>query len=62
MTLVAVYALPVVLMQLAQHRWRDLNVIFRCPAFVRGLTYVTMFYGIVMFGVHSEQAFVYFQF
>ena len=56
------FAAPLMVMQIAQQRRGDLNVLLRTPAFVRGLAYVVMFYGLVFYegGLHRE--FIYFQF
>ena len=58
----AVYTLPLVLMQLAQYLKDDLNLLLRLPAFARGLAYCAMFYGLVLLGGRSDQPFIYFQF
>ena len=56
------YASPLVLLQLAQYRKDDLNLLLRWPAYVRGLAYGVMFYGLVLYGGQDEQPFIYFQF
>ncbi|MCP4590299.1 MAG: MBOAT family protein [bacterium] len=63
-TILAVYALPLLLMQWFQYVKSDLNFLLRWPAPVRGLAYCTMFYGLVVIGVlrNDAQSFIYFQF
>ena len=58
----AACALPLLLVQLAQHLKGDLNVVLGMPAWARGLAYTAMFYGVVVFGAHFGKPFIYFQF
>ena len=61
-TTLLIYALPLVLIQLAQYAKDDLDVVLRMPAFARGLVYSLMFYCLVLFGARLDQPFLYFQF
>ncbi len=56
------FAAPLVVMQIAQHRSGDLNVLLRMPALVRGCAYVVMFYGLVFYEGGLHRQFIYFQF
>ncbi|UCE60913.1 MAG: MBOAT family protein [Phycisphaerales bacterium] len=60
-TLVA-YALPLVLLQVAQYYKDDLLLVLRWPVLARGLAYCAMFYGLVLYGGRSDAPFIYFQF
>ncbi len=57
-----VFGLPLLIVQVLQYYRDDLNVILRLPAVARGAIYATMFYGIVLVGVHADNPFIYFQF
>ena len=62
-TTLAICALPVIAMQLAQYYRNDLNVVLRLPAPMRGLVYAALFIALtVFFGEQVEEPFIYFQF
>jgi len=58
----AFYGLPVLAMDLWQHRSGDPLVALKAPRLVRALIYLALFYGIVVFGETHAQSFIYFQF
>ncbi len=58
----AFYALPLVLVQLAQYLRNDLDIVLRLPAPVRGAWYAVMLYGLLLFGEGFDKPFIYFQF
>ncbi|MCP4593144.1 MAG: MBOAT family protein [bacterium] len=57
-----VLSLPLIVVQLAQFRWNDLEIVLCLPAPIRGLVYSALFYGLMLYGVENEQPFIYFQF
>ncbi|MHC5109800.1 MAG: MBOAT family O-acyltransferase [Planctomycetota bacterium] len=61
LTLVAL-ALPLMAMQIMQHRQRDLLILLKSPAPVRGFLYALMIYSMVIFGDVDGKPFIYFQF
>jgi len=56
------YTLPLLILQLAQYRAGDLNILLRLPAWARGLSYACMFYGLILAGGQLGKPFIYFQF
>lgn len=58
----AFYALPLLVMELWQHRSGDPLVVLKAPRVVRAFVYLALFYGIVIFGNNNAQSFIYFQF
>ena len=56
------YTWPLVVMQLAQHFSRDLLVVMRLPAAVRGLLIGALVLAMLVFGVRVPVEFFYFQF
>jgi len=55
-------AAVLLLVQLAQAAWDDLEGIWRLPTAVRALIYTTMMLGFIWFGEFSGEPFIYFQF
>ncbi len=53
---------PLVLFQLAQWRWRDLDVVVRLPMLARGCVYAGLGLGVLILGEQIGQPFIYFQF
>lgn len=58
----AFYGLPVLAMDLWQHRSGDPLVALKAPRPARVLLYLALIYGIVIFGETHAQSFIYFQF
>jgi D-alanyl-lipoteichoic acid acyltransferase DltB (MBOAT superfamily) len=58
----ALFGLPVVLMDLAQYRSGDLLVVTKQNYLVQGLVYGVLITGIIVFGVRDSLEFIYFQF
>lgn len=58
----ALYSLPLLMMEIWQHRSGDPLVALKAPRLVRALLYLALFYGIVIFGESHAQSFIYFQF
>jgi D-alanyl-lipoteichoic acid acyltransferase DltB (MBOAT superfamily) len=58
----ALFGLPVVLMDLAQYRSGDLLVVTKQNYLVQGLVYGVLIAGIIVFGVRDSLEFIYFQF
>ena len=56
------YALPLLLLQIDQHRSGDLNALLRMPAWARGFAYTMMVYGVLLAGARVGRSFIYFQF
>ncbi len=54
--------LPLVAIQTAQWRRREMNALLLQPAWLRGVCYAGMIYGILLFGGRFGGAFIYFQF
>ncbi len=55
-------ALVLLLVQLAQAVWDDLECIWRLPTVARALTYAAMILGFIWFGEFAGEPFIYFQF
>jgi D-alanyl-lipoteichoic acid acyltransferase DltB (MBOAT superfamily) len=58
----AACALVMALVQLAQHKSRDHNVVFRLPVGARAAVYFVLMLAFIMFGNYGGGAFIYFQF
>lgn len=58
----ALFGLPVALMDLAQYRSGDLLVVTKQNYLVQGLVYGVLITGIIVFGVRDSLEFIYFQF
>lgn len=58
----AFYILPLLFFQLLQFISKDLLILFRLPIILRAVSYVVIFYLIVIFGVNHAQDYIYFQF
>lgn len=56
------FSLPLIVMQIIQHRKDDLLALLRMSAPVRGLAYAAFVYGLVIFGQTNDKPFIYFQF
>ena len=56
------YTWPLVVMQLAQHFTKDLLVVLRLPAVLRGLLVGALVLAMLVFGVREPVEFFYFQF
>lgn len=56
------YILPLVIVQLAQYKTGNLNILLDSHVVPRTAVYVGLFYGILMFGNFSSTEFIYFQF
>jgi hypothetical protein len=54
--------LPLLAVQAAQYRAKDLDVIFRTPWYVRSAFYTACFYAFVIAGEFGGGQFIYFQF
>ncbi len=61
-TVLVACAVPLLAVQFLQHLRGDLNALLSWPAPVRGLVYVGLFFGLVIFGEPVAKPFIYFQF
>jgi alginate O-acetyltransferase complex protein AlgI len=59
---VSLAILPLLVVQFAQYKTKDLNVIARTPWYVRSLFYTACFYAFVLAGEFGGKQFIYFQF
>ncbi|MFC1587915.1 MBOAT family O-acyltransferase [Planctomycetota bacterium] len=56
------FAWPVVLMQLFQYKFNNLDIFGKLPWFIRSVVYVAGFYLFIIFGEFGAREFIYFQF
>ena len=59
---VLICVVPLLLVQLAQHAAKDLEVVMRTPWYVRSVFYTGLFYAFVLGGQFEGSQFIYFQF
>ncbi len=59
---VCFYAAPLILVQIAQHRSRDMMVMTRLPVVLRGVWYGLLLAGLMVLGAREAVEFIYFQF
>jgi hypothetical protein len=53
---------PLLVVQLAQHLSRDLDIVLRAPWYVRSVFYTACFYAFILAGQFEGGQFIYFQF
>lgn len=56
------YATPLLLVQIAQHRSRDMMIMTRLPVLLRGVWYGLLIAGLFVLGARESVEFIYFQF
>jgi alginate O-acetyltransferase complex protein AlgI len=58
----AIVGLPLLVLQVAQHKSKNLNIILHTPLIIQYMFYLTLIVLMILFGVHESSEFIYFQF